>query len=260
MTHEDVLARIDDSMLAFAGDIAACGGKVTDFGDCKIVRSPIPFMAYSGAFSPRFGGSTEQQARDVRAKMKELGVPPIWQLLGGVSPSDLAARLIGLGAERIVEVVCMWGEPGDLVEAPDVSGIEVRPCENESDVEVYARLYPLLFDAPVEDWIEQSVAAELLMFSRSDDRFRRWLAWDGDTPIAAGMVLDCDGTAVLATLLTLPECRNRGIGASLMARALQDLFDQGCSTMSVVAGPGADRLYARMGFKEVGRGAILVWE
>ena len=99
--------RIDDSMLAFAGDLAQCGGEVTDLGNCKIVRSSISFLAYSGVFCQRFGDRAEEQARDVRSRMKEMSTPPMWQVFSGATPSDLVARLIALGADRIVEAVLL---------------------------------------------------------------------------------------------------------------------------------------------------------
>ena len=259
MTRERVLRRIDETMFSWAAELGQTSGEVANLGACQVVRSPIPFPAYNGVFCQSFDGDIEGRAREVRTKMQEMGVPPVWQVFCGASPSDLAERLIAIGAEKVVDLSCMWGAPGDLVQTPDVPGVLVRTCESEADVETYARLYPLLFDVPLDDWIETVVSAELALFRRPVDRFRRWLAFEGDKPIAAGAVFDHKGTAVLATLLTLPECRNRGIGAALMSRALQDLIGAGCTSMSVVAGPGADRLYARMGFKEVGRGAVLMW-
>ncbi len=57
------------------------------------------------------------------------------------------------------------------------------------------------------------------------------------------------GVAGLYGLGTIPECRGRGVGTSLMLRAIFDASALGFRTAVLQAPPGAVRLYRRLGFE-----------
>jgi predicted GNAT family acetyltransferase len=52
---------------------------------------------------------------------------------------------------------------------------------------------------------------------------------------------------------TLDSKRRRGIGTALTARHIREAAERGCSTASLQSTPMAERLYAAVGFRDLGR-------
>ena len=74
---------------------------------------------------------------------------------------------------------------------------------------------------------------------------------DGEA-VAGAMTYDHDGDCGVYTVGTLPHARRRGLGTALTALALRRARDRGCRTASLQATPEAERLYARLGFRDLG--------
>ena len=75
------------------------------------------------------------------------------------------------------------------------------------------------------------------------------LAVGGESTIA-------DGTPHLVSICTAPGMRGRGLGRSVTARLVQGAFDRGCPEVYLemyADNVAATRLYASLGFREVGR-------
>jgi GNAT superfamily N-acetyltransferase len=75
---------------------------------------------------------------------------------------------------------------------------------------------------------------------------------DGET-VATGLAFDHDGDCGVFNLSTLDGARRRGIGAALAGRLLRDAVARGCSTASLQSTPMAERVYAAVGFRDLGR-------
>ena len=67
------------------------------------------------------------------------------------------------------------------------------------------------------------------------------------------MSFDHDGDCGIYSVSTLDHVRRRGLGSALTAQLLHDARDRGCATASVQSTPMAERLYARFGFRDLGR-------
>ncbi|HEY8582590.1 MAG TPA: GNAT family N-acetyltransferase [Capillimicrobium sp.] len=72
-------------------------------------------------------------------------------------------------------------------------------------------------------------------------------------PAAAVMWHDHGGDRTIFLVATRPEARRRGLAGALMADALLDARDAGCATASLQASPMAEGVYARLGFRDLGR-------
>ncbi len=72
-------------------------------------------------------------------------------------------------------------------------------------------------------------------------------------PAAALMTFDHDGDCHIANVATLPHARRRGLATALTTLALQEAARRGCRTASLQASPMAERLYAAIGFRDLGR-------
>lgn len=75
---------------------------------------------------------------------------------------------------------------------------------------------------------------------------------DSET-VATAMAYDLEGDSGIYNVSTLEHARRRGLGTALTAIQLHDAHARGCETASLQATPIAERLYARAGFRDLGR-------
>ncbi len=71
--------------------------------------------------------------------------------------------------------------------------------------------------------------------------------------VATALAFDHDGDCGVYNMSTLEPARRQGLGTALTARHLHDARERGCSTASLQATPMAERLYAAVGFRDLGR-------
>jgi GNAT superfamily N-acetyltransferase len=74
----------------------------------------------------------------------------------------------------------------------------------------------------------------------------------GET-VATAIAFDHDGDCGVFNMSTLEAVRRRGLGTALTARHVHDAVERGCSTASLQATPIAKRVYAAVGFRDLGR-------
>jgi GNAT superfamily N-acetyltransferase len=253
------LVNLEEAMVEFGKAYAGLSGsELHKDEDCVWYTSGIGFDLYSGVIRARFSeakvdGRIEQLRRALHGTKHHWFVTPLSR------PADLAERLVAAGGIQIVELTGLATELEALAAPPMLpDSVTVRPVEDEQGVRDYARLYPLLFEVPMEEWGEGLVDAEVELFASASDPFRRYLAYEQGRPIASAMVTVSGGVAALQTLCTLQECRNRGIGAALATRALQEAREAGASRAVVWSSPGARRLYERMGFRYQCAGKVML--
>jgi ribosomal protein S18 acetylase RimI-like enzyme len=70
---------------------------------------------------------------------------------------------------------------------------------------------------------------------------------------ATGMAFDHDDDCGIYNVTTLPPARRRGLATALTARLLHDAHARGCRTASLQATEMAERVYASIGFRDLGR-------
>jgi ribosomal protein S18 acetylase RimI-like enzyme len=75
---------------------------------------------------------------------------------------------------------------------------------------------------------------------------------DGES-VATAMAFELDGDCGIYNVGTLEQARRRGLGTAVTAVLLHDALARGCSTASLQATPMAERLYAALGFRDLGR-------
>jgi ribosomal protein S18 acetylase RimI-like enzyme len=75
---------------------------------------------------------------------------------------------------------------------------------------------------------------------------------DGAT-VGTALGFDLDGDCGVYNVSTLEHARRRGIGTALTALLLHDAAARGCRTASLQATPMAERVYAAVGFRDLGR-------
>jgi GNAT superfamily N-acetyltransferase len=71
--------------------------------------------------------------------------------------------------------------------------------------------------------------------------------------VATAMAFDHDGDCGVFNVGTLEPARRRGLGTALTARLVHDAVERGCSTASLQSTAIAERVYAAVGFRDLGR-------
>ena len=91
-----------------------------------------------------------------------------------------------------------------------------------------------------------------------DPAARAYVALDDGEPVAAcGTVLH-DGDANVLFVATVPAAQRRGLASELMRHALREARAAGASTTTLEASAAGEPVYARMGYRSLGR--LGMWE
>lgn len=72
-------------------------------------------------------------------------------------------------------------------------------------------------------------------------------------PVAAALAYDHEGDCGIYNVGTMPHARRRGLATALTALQLNRAKERGCTTASLQATEMAQRLYASVGFRDLGR-------
>lgn len=86
--------------------------------------------------------------------------------------------------------------------------------------------------------------------------------WEADldgSPAACASSFIHNGFALITSVLTLPEARGRGLGASVMRACLNHARELGCDQAGLLTHKRAKEFYERLGFKEEGMFASLYY-
>ncbi|MEO8112734.1 MAG: GNAT family N-acetyltransferase [Phenylobacterium sp.] len=90
----------------------------------------------------------------------------------------------------------------------------------------------------------------------SPERMAAWRIWvaEAEGAVAGVIALRMEGgQAELEVFFVDPPFQGRGVGAALIAVFLQACRERGIATVGVDADPNAEPIYARFGFRTVGR-------
>ena len=71
--------------------------------------------------------------------------------------------------------------------------------------------------------------------------------------VATGFGFDHEGDCGIYNVGTLAQARRRGIGRALTTLLVRDAIERGCRTASLQSTPVAERMYAAVGFRDLGR-------
>jgi GNAT superfamily N-acetyltransferase len=85
-----------------------------------------------------------------------------------------------------------------------------------------------------------------------------YLARADGVPACTLLTYEDDGECGIYLVATLPEARGRGLATALMAHALLEARERGCSTSSLQATQRGRPVYQRLGYRDLGE--IHMWE
>ena len=214
-------------------------------------------------------GETSFTADDVEAvlaRQRELDQPRQFEWIVDVAPGvRTAVADAGLASED--RPLMAMDAKEDLVPASPPDGVEIRLVTPEDDVATATAVAMIAFGAPGTAIGEEGVdrlpeaAASLdhrtIEFARTRiaaGSTRLAVAMVDGTPVASGSHQPTDGVTEVTGVACLPAYRRRGLGAAVTSALVADAFSGGVATVCLSAGDDAiSRMYARVGFTEVGR-------
>jgi GNAT superfamily N-acetyltransferase len=109
------------------------------------------------------------------------------------------------------------------------------------------------------DWPEylqylQGVGVPAGLLSGADpSAFHTLMARLAGEDVATAIAFDHDGDCGVFNMSTLEAARRRGLGTALTRRHVHDAIERGCSTASLQSTAMAERVYAAVGFRDLGR-------
>jgi GNAT superfamily N-acetyltransferase len=111
---------------------------------------------------------------------------------------------------------------------------------------------PLEWPAYVR-YLEDAGVAPGLLAGADPAAFHLLARRDGGENVATGIAFDHAGDCGIYNMSTVASARRRGLGTALTARLVHDAAGRGCTTASLQATAMGERVYAAVGFRDLGR-------
>jgi GNAT superfamily N-acetyltransferase len=92
-----------------------------------------------------------------------------------------------------------------------------------------------------------------LLSGADPSAFHALAARHAGASVATAIAFDHHGDCGIYNMSTVETARRRGLGTALTARHIHDAAERGCSTASLQSTAMAERVYAAVGFRDLGR-------
>ncbi len=183
----------------------------------------------------------------------------------GLDPGGRAAALDameGTYRSRGVDRYAVWAHASDEAMLSELQSRGYRVEETTRAMGVWLdRLDPppssVAFEAPgwseYLSYLEGIGAPAGLLRGADPGAFHLLAVKEGGDYVATALAFDHDGDCGIYNMSTVPSARRRGLGTALTARHLHDAARRGCSSASLQSTPIAERVYAAVGFRDLGR-------
>jgi ribosomal protein S18 acetylase RimI-like enzyme len=214
----------------------------------------------TGARHPIFNGVIARAADvdprtigSVKAWFRRGGLPFTWWVTPSQHALGLGTRLEDAGMVRDEEIPGMALPRSALGNPPSgPADLRVEPVTDETSFETFGQTLNA-GDFQTSEEIAR-MFPDLLRAEPGDHRFRFFVGYQGDRPVATALRFCSDGCVGIYGIATIPEARHRGIGARMTYAALRDGFDSGGGSTAVLqATPLGYPVYRRMGFIDIGK-------
>jgi GNAT superfamily N-acetyltransferase len=191
---------------------------------------------YNNALLDRDLGRTDREAA-VDAMVAAYRAAGIDRYAAWVHESDegMRAELSGRGYAIAESTLAM----GMSLEARDLTLPDVE-------------LLPLEWPEYLE-YLERVGAPAGLLSGADPNAFHTLVARQIDENVATAIAFDHGGDCGIYNMSTLETARRQGLGTALTARHVHDAAQRGCSTASLQSTAMAERVYAAVGFRDLGR-------
>ena len=234
--------------------------EVQRFDDCTITRSPIDFPFFNNIMG------ADISSRPARKRVKELfdvvsgkEKAVCWWLGHRHNPANLARLLEKEGASKVMENCLMAIELEALPEIDMPDGIRIVEVINEEQLIQWADIVGPAHDIPEPMrpyWAEVYAAAG---YGPDSQITRHFLALSDGKAVGATTLITAAGVASVANVATDKDYRRQGIGRTLTFCPLKAAQQGGYKVACLSASPAGEPVYARLGFKRLGKNAAYLW-
>jgi GNAT superfamily N-acetyltransferase len=216
-----------------------------------LFHGPNPHHLFALALRLRLGTDIEANVEAVRRWFAERGRRELTWLVGDSStPSDLAERLLALGAEPDAKEPVYAGMV--LTTAPPaVGGIEVRPIETFEEYAAVRELGWDLLGLSEEERGESRARLEATWAEYQDIDIVNFAAFVAGRVVAAGGVQFTPHGAYIAGASTRPEYRGRGCYRALVRARWDAAVARKTPLLAVQAGQMSKPILERLGFRQI---------
>jgi ribosomal protein S18 acetylase RimI-like enzyme len=217
------------------------------FGARWVLTPEAPFARFNHVSRIRV---SEEDADDLinacRSFFRTKGLPICCLMVTPATrPANLGARLYRMGFTSETNPVMVWdGTP--LPAASPAVRVVVAPREQAL----------LVFELIRRVFLPNASEKSLAMGRRSvnisyEMDAVNYIAYWGNRPAGAGMLLPQGDMAGIYNMCTLPEFRGRGVASAILAAAIADARVRGCQYVGLTPTSMGRPLYERLGFREV---------
>lgn len=231
------VATLVASWKAIAAGSAEAGVRRLPGGAAAVFPSEPERAIYNNAVFERGLSETARRGaiEAVEAEYAEAGVERYTAWVHE-SEAELAAEL-GVRGYAVAESTRVMGLSLDGPPAPPTGGAEIESVEWATYLEyLHGFGLPESLLSGVDPNAFQVLAARL----------------DGEV-VATALAFDHAGDCGIFNTSTYERARRRGIAAALTARHLHEAAARGCETATLQSTPMAERVYASVGFRDLGR-------
>jgi ribosomal protein S18 acetylase RimI-like enzyme len=180
--------------------------------------------------------------------LKGRGVPFVWWALPSSRPENLAAIL---GEQGLIAGDAWPGMAvplADLIEPPEVDGLEIRRVSDEATYDTYESVFaPILSPGPA--FTAALAAASRRIGFALDAPEVHFVGYLAGEPVATTSLITAGGAAGIYNVTTVESARGRGIGAALTAHAIRFGARRGLEVATLQASSMGRPVYERLGFR-----------
>jgi hypothetical protein len=249
----DLLQAMDENLWAFWRDYGrGPGAELHEGADLRWFASGIPLAMFNGVPHIRLTeDGVEPALARVQASASRRGVPAMWWVGPNSHPVDLAVRLErhGLTLARTMTGMAIGLEDldGEVAALADLRIEHVRGPEMQR---LWARL---LGEGSGFGGAAARALAELEPNLSDADYLRkpRYIGFLSGRPVATSVLVPAAGLAGVYAVSTIPDARQRGIGAAMTALPLIEARAQGYRVGILQATVMGHPVYRRLGFRDL---------
>lgn len=248
-----LVAEIDDATAEFLREMSrrTVGGRILEQDGVLLVSGSDPTPVVVNSAVPV--QSTVEPDLVLRACEAFFGARGhgygIWtrEHLDAALDGALAAAGYGLAIELPVMVVDE--PPREQSQPPEVTIRRVETTSERADW-ITANLTGFASDDADRAAVRSAFADDRSLIG---GRVAGFVAVEAGRPVAASIAGVSEGIGIVGWVGTVPEYRRRGIGAAVTRAATIAAFELGARAVALHASPMGHPVYARMGFRTVGR-------
>lgn len=234
--------------------------EVQDRDDGLWFASGVPMPPFNGVVSARL---TEDDADEVIeeavAYFGGRSLPFSWAVGPNTTPENLGERLVAHGFKgqeaQAGMAIDLETLPGSV---PMPDGLEIERVSGKAFIGDYGDVVSAGFGLPPTFGGE---FARILAEATEDSDANSWGYLgriDGQAIATSGVVL-AGGGALIVNVVTMPDVRGRGVGATMTHRPLLEVREKGYRIGTLEASEMGRPVYKRLGFEEYCRMKEYVW-